>query len=252
MDTIGSIQPTGTTPTEPGTRHESFERLRFIAQNRRCGVLVGSRGAGKTALLEQLEHELLREGTGVSFIHLAGLTAGELAVALSSELGLLGSLAPSRCEVWTVLQDYTHASQRTGHAHVFIFDQLDRVDVALTLELERLLTLFRGVFGVVLATRPGLAPELKSVLRGHRWLTVKLDRLTLVEASQTVARAVSQSPRTVQLSPAVPQAAHAATDGRFDKLQKLTELALLAAEAEALEGLDVDLIRAIQEEFSLK
>ncbi|MBT5018365.1 MAG: ATP-binding protein [Planctomicrobium sp.] len=252
MDTIGSIQTSEFVANEQSNRQEVLERLRYLAIQRRCGIMVGRRGSGKSQLLQHLKTELELDGISSSVINLGGVTAAELPFMIAADLGLGLASNSDALTTWLALQDYAVGCQQSATEHVFIFDQIDRAPAELAMTLERLLSLFDSTFACLFAARPGYHPSFKSLFKNHSWLRVDLERLSESEVTQSLAKHLATEDFDIQISKEASSAAHVASNGRIDKLQRLTELAILAAEAEEIRVINEEIIRSIQSELKVK
>ena len=70
--------------------------------------------------------------------------------------------------------------------------------------------------------------------------------------TQSLAKHLATEDFDIQISKEASSAAHVASNGRIDKLQRLTELAILAAEAEEIRVINEEIIRSIQSELKVK
>lgn len=251
MDTLGSIRPEMKRVSQESFRTEALERLRYLACHRRCGILVGRRGTGKTELLETLSSELEREGISTSRICLAGLAPEDVVFQIACDLGLGVEPGHSLRMIWTALQEYAQASQMSGNQHVFVFDQVDRADSSMALQFERLLTLFDDTFAVIFVSRPQIQPEFKRLLKNHSWMKVRIQRLSVADSTQVLAKELSAPERDLQITKEAAELAVELTKGRLDRLKRLSELAALAAEAEELKTVNAEILRSLQLEVTL-
>lgn len=252
MDTQGMIRPTGTRIRQRGQRTEAFERMRYLGMQRRCGLLVGPRGSGKTEMLEQLEQAFQREGCSVAQIALVGMTGTELPLQVAAHLGIGLELNGDLLTTWAMLQDYADAVRQTGTKQVLIFDQLDRADDSLRPPLERILTLFDGTCSCLFAGRPKLSRWLRTLVKNYCWMCVNLQPLSETDVSQTFAQEVSNFSGDLQITPEAVATAYEVTAGRLHQLRRLAELARLAAEAENLQQIDGEVIRQLNRELEFQ
>ncbi len=252
MDTLGTIRPAIISPQPESQRTEALERMRYLALRRRCGVLFGSRGAGKSDLLNRLGNELRLEAIQVSRINLAGLLSEEIPFQVARELGLGVPLDAGLIQHWSLLQDYSSACIWSGEHHVLLFDQLDRADESIAPALERLLTCFHGTVACLFTARPKLARPFRALIKNQSWMEVKLKRLSNEDLSQVLAQEISSNSQQLSLSSDASEAAEDVTKGRLDKLKRLAELAAIAAEAEEIQEINAEIIRALQGEVTVK
>jgi hypothetical protein len=251
MDTIGKIRPSSKTNLSPSQRIEAFERLRYLASQQRCGVLIGQRGTGKSDLFSRLENELHREGFETSLINLAGLPADELPQIIAAELGLGLEPNADKLLTWSTLQDYANSVRQSNSHHVLMFDQLDRADVSTAVTFERLLSLFDGAFTCLFASRPKLGKPFRALIKNHCWMQVSLERLSSSDASQMLAQEVYSRSKELHLTQDAIAVVQDATAGRVDKLKRLAELTAIAAEADELREINKDVILSLKSELEI-
>ncbi len=252
MDTIGKIRPSSKSNHSLSPRTESLERLRYLALQKRCGVLIGRRGTGKSDLFAQLADELQREGFEISIINLAGLSEDEFPQIIAAELGLGLEPNADKIQTWATLQDYANAVRLSNSQHVLMFDQLDRADESTAISFERLLSLFDGAFACLFASRPKLVKPFRALIKNHCWMQVPLDRLSSNDVSQILAKEVYSRNQSLHLTQDAIEAVQDATAGRIDKLKRLAELSVLAAEADNLQEIDEDIIRSLNSELKIR
>ena len=251
MDTLGIIRPSLKTERSLHPRTEALERLRYLALQHRCGLLIGRRGTGKSDLFARLAGELQREGFETSLINLAGLSAEELPQIIAAELGL--GLEPNADKVltWATLQDYARAAGQSGSQQVVLFDQLDRADESSAIVFERLLSLFDGAFACLFASRPQLCKPFRSLMKNHCWMQVSIERMNASDVSQILAKEVHSHSQDLRLTQDAIAAAQHATAGRVDKLKRLAELASIVAETDDLQEINESVIRSLIGELEL-
>lgn len=265
MDTIGHIHPlpaetesaiAESAPLHATYRVEELERLRYLALHRKCGVVIGKHGSGKSDLLARLQLELESEGTEASIIRLASLTLDEFPWRMAAEIGCSPPLEASTRQLWANLDDYAHGCRQTGQQRVLLFDQFSTADRGLIPSIERFLTTFEGACSCILAIRPSAAKALGPLIKRHAWLQIHLPRLTEEESSAVVleqAQSNATDPPSVatEFTHDAVDALVAVGSGRIDRLRRLTELAILAAESEEQPTIDAELIRSLQQELRL-
>ena len=250
MDTIGTIQPGEMKSDTPHSqRGEAFERLRYLAEERRCGLLVGKRGGGKTDLLLKLQCEVEQAGLPTVFLSLSGVVGDELPQLLALQLGLNERGVQSRLETWIALQEFAEGLAETETHYVFLLDQIDRATPSLVPVLDRVLTTFADSAAVIFASRPKFPVEFKAFFKSHSWMKVSLESLQTHEVSRTLAQKLSREDAKVTITPEAVELIDDVSNGRVDRLDRLTKLAILAAQAEGLETIDREVIQSIQAEL---
>ncbi len=252
MDTLGTIRPSSKSNHVANQRTESLERLRYLASQKRYGILIGRRGTGKSDLFARLAGELHLEGFETCLINLAGVPAHELPQMIAAELGLGLESNEDKILTWATLQDYAHAVRQSNSHHVLMFDQLDRADESTAVTFERLLSLFDGAFACLFASRPKLGKPFRALIKNHCWMQVSLERLSSNDVSQMLAQEVYSRNQELHLTHDAHAAAQDATAGRVDKLKRLAELTAIAAEADGLHEINEDVIRSLKSELELR
>lgn len=250
MDTIGTIEP-GEMKIDPPSsqRGETFERLRYLSEERRCGLLVGKRGTGKTDLLRKLLYEVEQAGLPTVYLSLSGVDADEFPQLLALQLGLNERGVQSRLETWIALQEFAEGLAETETHYVFLLDQIDRAEPSIVLVLDRVLTIFANSAAVIFASRPKFPVEFKTLFKSHSWMKVSLESLQTYEVSRTIAQELSREDTKVTITPEAVDLIDDVSNGRVDRLERLTKLAILAAQAEGLETIDREVIQSIQAEL---
>src|SRR5258708_4541956 len=82
---------------ESAGHEEALARLMFLVeQHRRCGVLSGPSGTGKSLALEVLRREALRTGAEVALVDLRGCGGREMLWEVLATLGLSPGLDDSQ------------------------------------------------------------------------------------------------------------------------------------------------------------
>jgi hypothetical protein len=248
MDTLGTITPQITPDAENEHRTEAMERLRYLGQSGRDGLLVGAAGTGKTRLFGQLASQLRREGIAVAQVNLTGVGGPEIAHQIACRLGLGLPLQTMEFETWARLQDYAESARATRRKMAFLVDHLDRARESVFLPISRLMDLFGDNCAWLLASRSLSGDRWQSFLSERSWLRVELRDLQPRESAQMLSKDGLVSPCPVRFTPEGMTAAHELTGGRMRSLNQLLELATLALEAEGLEEIDAELVHALAEE----
>src|SRR5262245_48047119 len=128
----------------PG-HEEALARLIFLVeQHRRCGVLSGPAGSGKSLVLEFLRRETLRTGAEVAAVDLIGLSCREMLWEILAALGRSTGIDDSPHRLWRLLHDHITANHEAHVPLVLILDHLDRAQPECVVAVERLQHLSAG------------------------------------------------------------------------------------------------------------
>ncbi|SFJ18671.1 hypothetical protein [Planctomicrobium piriforme] len=249
MDTLGTISLQIAPCAETEHRTEALERLRYLAQSGKYGLLLGSEGTGKSWLFGQLARQLRREGVAVAQLNLSGMAGLELPYQVAGRLGLGVTTSASLLEVWSRLQEYAEAGRSMKRSLAFLVDHIDRADESALVPLGRLMELFNWNCGWLMASRSPCPSVWQSFFQGRSWLKVELKDLQPRETAQLLARDMSERAIAAQFTSEGVTAAHELTAGRIRRLRQLAELASVAVEAEGLKEIDADLLRSLAAEL---
>ena len=154
----------------PG-HEEALARLIFlIEQHRRCGVLSGPPGSGKSLVLELLRRETLRTGAEVAVVDVIGHGSREMLWEILASLGRSPGIDDSLHRLWRRLHDHILANRAARVPLVLMVDHLDRAQPDCVIAVERLQHLSAGghsgltlVLGVGNDRAAGLAQTLRDI-----------------------------------------------------------------------------------------
>ena len=230
---------------------EALARLEFLRERGgQLGLLIGSAGSGKSAVLGEFARRAERGGGAVCL--LATAAAEELHLLAPLAVALQASAVGEGWQIWQAITDRCQELQLESGAATVIFDDLDRAGRG-TLDLaERLLAIPGAPLTIVASSRPESLPSL------GRWLLDRADlRIDLATWSETetrdyvqtsLARAGRQKPA---FDPAATRRLFELSGGAPRKLNQLAQLALVAGAGQKLNQIDADTIDAVHEELCI-
>jgi general secretion pathway protein A len=233
---------------------EALARLMYLVeQHRRCGVLQGPAGTGKSLVLELLRREAARTGAEVALVNLMGSSARDALWETLSELGLSPAVNNSQYALWRRLHDHVLADRYAHVPIVLIFDHLDRANADCVTVVERLQHLsWTGECGLtlILGVTSHRAAGLGETLREISDLRIDLPPLERDETQHYIEAHLSRAGADR------PVFDRSAFDRLFEEtrgipreLNRLCELSLLAGMADHAVHIDAAIVSAAAEEL---
>jgi general secretion pathway protein A len=240
----------------PG-HEEALARLLFlIEQHRRCGVLWGPSGTGKSLILELLRREAARNGGEVALVDVLGHGSREMLWEVLAGLGLAPGVDDSQFRLWRLLHDHVLANRHSLAALVLVLDHIDRAQTDCLAAIERLQHLSAGgqtgltlILGVTSERAGGHAQTLCDISD----LRIDLAPLNRQEMQQYVESLLGRAGAARPLFDAP------ALDRLFDEsrgvpreVNRLCDLALLAGMADQAAHVDESIVGAAAEELHVR
>lgn len=232
-----------------GSPHdEAMARLLFlIDERRRCGLLVGNSGTGKSCLFKQVRSYAERRGRCCVGIDLAGLTGLELALQLENELS--AGHGPSS-QAWSRIQDSLLNLKLVGQPLLILLDHFDLATTDVPLATIRLLNLAEATgaeLTLLLASRGKLA---SSDLMDRIELTVELTEWSCDETTRFVQQTLQSAGAQDQIfSPSAMATIHQVTHGVPRAVVRMCDLTLLAAINDNVRLIDTPLVEGVSSEL---
>ncbi|MEW4527448.1 AAA family ATPase [Maioricimonas sp. JC845] len=233
---------------------EAVARIEYLVEcRRRCGILIGPRGSGKTTLLDRAARRIARTPSECILVSLTSLSTDEFLWHLAAGLGRNPRIAGNRLERWQLVADSLEGLAAT-HTHLAILlDGFEQADLSLLPAVSRLMDLASGspvgpTF--VIATRPHLPGPLYDWLVENAELRVELDLLSESETADYVQASLAQAGRREPLFDRnALRTIYQLTEGRPSEINRLCQLALIAAAAEERSRVDDGILRDIAHEL---
>lgn len=237
----------------PG-HEEALARLLYLVENRRrCGVLTGPAGSGKSLLLELLRGQASRGGGQAARIDLFGRGSHEMLWEAVAELGLAPDAHDRSNRLWRKLCDHALANRYAGGSLVLVLDHLDRAQPDCLDVVERLQHLSAGGdtgMTLILGVRGDRAAAMAGVLRELSDLRIELPPLDREQTEQYVETLLYKAGATRSLF--TPDAFDRLFDdsrGLPRALNRLCDLSLLAGMADQVDLIDEPIVAAAAEEL---
>jgi len=249
-----------------GSIEEAIARVTFlVTSRRRLGVLIGPSSVGKTLLLKNLRKPIATSAAAnrpqIVFQSLLGLAANELFLNLARRLGegLFDSVRTFESDAkrigygdaWSRLQDVLHASTAVSTQIVLLLDDVSSADQHVLAGIHRIIEM-NSPISCVLAVSSDKAESLPSYLQERCQLRVDLPAWDLGQTADYFDFAIGKAKGRPGLFEA--QAItriHELSDGLPQRINRLSELALVAGSSKRIPRITSELADQVFEEFSL-
>lgn len=236
-------------------QEEALARLRFLADGRRLGLLLGEAGCGKTLLLEVFESELKRRRCQTATISLYGLDSREFLWLLASAWCITAEPNAAEFELWIAIRDRLCEHRLQGLSTVLLLDDADEASPALLETIYRLMQCEASPEANLTLVVAGRTTKWRAP-HSRFWelaeLRIDLECWDMDETNRYLHDSLSKAGRT---KPAFQSDAvvrlHELSEGNPRKLNQLADLALLAAAGQGLPLVDSHTIDAVCGELSL-
>ena len=215
-----------------GAAHEeACARLLFlIEERRRCGLLSGATGTGKSCLLRQVQSAAMRLGRLCVRLDATGLDASEFAWQIADGCHTECRVSDSSAQIWSSLQVRLSGLAVVGQPVVLLIDHFDLVEFGCGQILRRLMQLTNSTgadLTILIAARERFtAPLLLDVVELHVELTAWSESETSRYIADSLHRAGARE--TIFTTDAV-STIHRHAHGNPARVAWLCDLALLAA-----------------------
>jgi type II secretory pathway predicted ATPase ExeA len=235
------------------SRDSVLRRLRYgLAHGEGPALVFGPPGTGKTLLARVLADEL---GGVAAHVPFPALPATELLAVVAEELGAAAAGMTLGSTIRHLRRHLAAAAAR-GERPLLIIDEAQLIDDPATFEAIRLLLNFTSTgapdLGLLLLGGPEVLLRLPPALLDRLTARCLLGPLTEAEASTYLLGRLAAAGATVPLFGAEEIAVlHRAADGLPRRLNRLADLALLIAYAEALPCTDLRAVTMAAREAEL-
>lgn len=239
----------------PG-HEEALARLFFlIEEQRRCGVVSGPAGVGRSLLLRVLEKQIQRTQRKAIYLDVVGLDGHELLWRLASALQLAPDENDSALRLWSLLHDCFTGLSFARTPLVLLCDHLESAHFGCLHSLRRLLHIDisgRSPLTVIVAARDPQPAKLHDALAELSDLRIELPPLDADGCRDYVRTLLNWAgcerplferaalERLTELSGGIPR-----------EINRLGDLALLAAMSEEREMVSPEILDAVAGELQL-
>ena len=242
----------GNRPFVGAGHDEAFARLMFLVEERRrCGLLSGAVGTGKSCLLRQVQANAMRLGRLCVRVDATGLDGNELAWRVADGCQSDCDADDSPAMLWSGLQTRFTGLAIVQQPVVVLIDHFDFVESGCSQSLRRLMQLADATgaeLTVLIAARERFtAPLLLDAVELHVELSAWSEDETARFIWDSLRRAGSCE--AIFTADAI-QVIHALTHGNPSKVVWLCDLVLLAALSEDRQRVDSHVVEAAAMELS--
>jgi general secretion pathway protein A len=241
---------------ESPIHEEALARLLFLIENqRRCGVLSGPAGTGKSLILDILRREIARNAGAIARLDVCGRSSRELLWETAAEWGLCPGQTDGPNHLWRKLHDRVLANRYGRAPLVLLLDHLDRAQAECIGVVERLQHLSaNGDTGLILiaVVRGDSSGRISSALREIADLRIELSYLDREQTELYVDTLLYKAGATRSLfEPAAIDRLYLETRGVPRELNRLCDLVLLAGMADNAMTIDYLTVAAAADELQV-
>jgi type II secretory pathway predicted ATPase ExeA len=237
-----------------GTHQEALARLEFLVANRRTlGLLLGPMGIGKSIIVRKLAERLGRQGCYVAKASLVGLTGEELLSSLINQLGCGDRQQAHPVRLWRRLGDRLAEFRALQKRVVFLLDDLDLASEELQSFVIRLVSADAAsdachtLIAACDVNRLGVVSERILHLVDLR---VDLDAWSEAETGAYLKAALAKAGcDTAVFDDEAVKQIHGLSDGIPRQVNRLADLALVAAAGQRTDHIDGETVAAVAGEL---
>ena len=242
---------------ESPSHEEALARLSYVVDECRQGALVlGPPGVGKSLLTEVFAQRTRRPNRAVAIARCPALGGRELFFELAQEFGLGPEQSATEADLWRLLRDHVVANRLQECQTVIVVDQAQLL-AENTSHVRALHLLYHldsdpaARLTVILVARPDLMRNARSEVIEWVDLGVAIEALTEAQTAQYVTHLIQWAGRS---EPVFTQDGlckiHELTGGVPRQINRVCDLALLAAASEELTQVTGAVVGSVYQELS--
>lgn len=242
---------------ESPVHEESQARLLYlIEQRKRCGLLSGQAGMGKSLLLHLLAKQVRRTQRQLVFLDALGRTGEDLTWELAAGLHLAPDPQDSLRSLWRRIQDHLRGLQFSRLQTIVVVDHFDQSDDACLPVLQRLAHLDSSTsptLTFLVAARSSTLPRWAWEMQNLSDLRLELLPWDLPQTHLYVHELLGRAGRQEQaFERAALDAVYQHSRGIPQEINRLCDLSLLAGMGEQCLTIDADLVDTVANELQLR
>jgi general secretion pathway protein A len=242
---------------ESPAHEEALARLAYISDERRQGaVVLGQAGVGKTLAVEVFLRRAQRPGREIAVARCPAFTGRELFFDLAQECGLAPAPEAGEAELWRLFRDHVAANRLADIDTVLLVDQahLLAADLAGLRSLHLLFNLDTtpgARLTVILVGRPELLQSAAHEIVEWADLGVTIEPLSEAHTAQYIQhRTQTAGVKEPIFDRDAIIAIHELSHGIPRRINRICDMALLAASSEELHQVGEKVVRSVFAELS--
>lgn len=223
---------------------EALARLLFVIdERRRCGVLIGPAGTGKTRLLRRAASYARRLGQWCIEVNATGSQGDELAWQVGEEMQIDRSVNASATHLWSQIRQELINHAMVGQDVAVVIDDINFADTGSTQVLRRLISLGESADANLTLIVSSRNPIRSSDLWNDVELVGELSGWSLEETSRFVKESLAIAGAQAEIFTAdALLLVQDLSQGIPSEVVRICELAMLAALNDDRHDVDSDLI----------
>jgi type II secretory pathway predicted ATPase ExeA len=235
---------------------EALARLHYLVeQQHRVGLVLGEPGSGKSLLLSVFAASCRRERATVVRQNLTAVDGDEFPGLLASGLGITATAEHGNSRIWRAVADRLVENCYQKRPTVVLLDDAGIASDEVLQQVIRLIHLdgSRPVpLTVVLAAEPRRLQQIPELLRDRAGLRIELQPWEAAETGDFIAAYVAEAAEcSAVFSQEAVRRVQELTQGVPARVQRLVDLALLAASVDGVDAIDVDTVDAVCDQLTL-
>ena len=242
---------------ESPSHEEALARLTYVVDEARQGALVlGQPGVGKSLLVEVFAERIRRPNRELAMVQLPGFGGRELYFELAQQFGLAPERTATEAELWRSLRDHVTANRLQDSQTVIAVDQAHLLTED-RMALRSLSLLFHldphpeSRLTVILVARPELMRNVRTEVIELVDLGVVIEPFAPAQTAQYVSHLTTWAGREEAVfTQNSLHMIHELTGGIARQINRVCDLALLAACSEQTDQVTESVVESVYRELS--